>query len=126
MAPVEAQIFGIGRTGLAHPEPVETQQGCQGGLVGFVALGREEEPTELSSVEATSFARVDLGTAGVLRRIRWNPAVDVGEAVEPADGRQPPVDRRGGQSRSSLALRQSSICARVASSTSRPTEVPHN
>jgi len=98
MAPVDAQVLGVSGTGLAHPQPVETQQSSQGGVVGVVALGREEEPTELAPVETTSLARVHLGAAGVLRRVRWDPAVDVGEAVEAADGREPPVDRRGGQS----------------------------
>ena len=97
MAPVEAEVLGVGGTGLAHPQAVEAEQGGQGGVVGVVALGREEEPAELAPVEATPFARVDLGPAGVLRWVRWDPAVDVGEAIEPADGRQPPIDGRGGQ-----------------------------
>ena len=52
---------------------------------------------ELPSVEAAAFARVDLGPAGVLRWVRGDPAVDVGEAVEAADGREPAIDGRGGQ-----------------------------
>jgi hypothetical protein len=69
MAPVEAEVLGVGGTGLAHPQPVETQQSGQGGVVGVVALGREEEPTELAPVETTSFARVHLGPAGILRGV---------------------------------------------------------
>ena len=97
MATVEAEVLGVGGAGLAYPQSVEAQQGGQSGMVGVVALGREEEPAELAPVEATSFARVDLGPAGVLRRVRWDPAVDMGEAVEAADRGQPPVDGRGGQ-----------------------------
>jgi hypothetical protein len=52
MAPVKAEILGIGGTGLAHPKSVRAQQGGQGGMVGVVALGREEEPAELAPVEA--------------------------------------------------------------------------
>ena len=96
--PRSKPVFGIGCTGLAHPEAVETQQGSQGAAVGVGALGCEEEPTELASGETTPFARVHLGPAGVLGGVRWDPAVDVGKAVEAADGRQPPVDGRGGQS----------------------------
>ena len=97
MAPVETQVLGVSSTGLAHPQPVETQQSGHGGVVGVVALGGEEEPAELAPIEATPFARVDLGPAGVLRRVRWDPTVDVGKTIEAADGRQPPVDGRSSQ-----------------------------
>ena len=66
VAAVKAQVLGIGRTGLAHPQPIEAQQRCQGGVVGGVALGREEESAQLAPVEATPFARVTLG-----RRAYW-------------------------------------------------------
>jgi hypothetical protein len=97
MAPVEAEILGVGGTGLAHPQSVQAKQGGQGRMVGVVALGREEESAELASVEPTPFARVDLGPAGILRWVRWDPAVDVGETIEAADGREPAIDGRGGQ-----------------------------
>jgi hypothetical protein len=87
MAPVEGDVLGIGGTGLAHSQTVQAQQSRQGGVVGVEALGREEEPTELAAVETTSFARVHLGAAGVLRWVRRNPSVDVGKAVEPTDRR---------------------------------------
>ena len=54
MAPVEAEILGIGGTGLADPQSVQTQQSRQGGMVGVVAFGREEEPAELAPVAAPS------------------------------------------------------------------------
>jgi hypothetical protein len=85
MAPVEAKVLGIGGTGFAHPEPVQAQQGGQSSTVGVVAFSREEESAELAPVEATPFARIDLGPADILRRVRWDPAVDVGEAVEATD-----------------------------------------
>jgi len=66
-------------------------------LVGVVALGREEESAELASVEPTPLARVDLGPAGVLRWVRGDPAVNVGEAIEPADGGRSAIDSRGSQ-----------------------------
>ena len=47
MTPVEAEILGVGGTGLAHPLSVQAQQGGQGRMVGVVALGREEESAEL-------------------------------------------------------------------------------
>ena len=125
MASVEAEVLGVGRTGLAHPQTVEAQQSRQGGVVGVVALGREEESTELAPVETTSFARVDLGPAGVLRGVRWDPAVNVAEAIEPADRRRPPVDGRGGQSPLLHgAAPQLDVCP-CGSSTSRRTSVHH-
>jgi hypothetical protein len=98
VSPVEAQVLGIGCAGLAHSQTIQAQQSGESGVVGVVTLSREEEPTELAPVETTSFARVDPGPAGILRRVRGDSAVDVGEAVEPADGGQPPVDGRSGQS----------------------------
>ena len=111
--------------GLADLQSIEAQQGCQSGMVGVVALGGEEEPAELTTVESTPFARVDLGAAGVLRRVRGDPAVDVGEAVEATivDSRRSMVEAAG--PRSSMALRHSPMCARLASRTSRPTSVHH-
>jgi hypothetical protein len=40
---------------------------------------------------------VDLGAADVLGRVRTDPAVDVGEPVEAAHRREPPVNRRRGE-----------------------------
>ena len=97
MAPVEAEVLGVGSTGLAHPQPVQAEQDGRGSMDGVVAFGREEEPAKLGPVEPTPFARVDLGPARVLRWVRGDPTVDVGEAIEAADGGQAPVDGRGGQ-----------------------------
>jgi hypothetical protein len=60
-------------------------------------LGREQEPPQLGPVEAAGVAGMDLGSANVLGRVGGDPAVDVGEAVVAAHGRQPPVDGRCGQ-----------------------------
>ncbi len=87
MAPVEAEVLGVGGAGLAHPQPVEAQERRQGGMVRVVALGREEERAELPAVKTPAFARVDLGPTNVLRGVGADPPVDVGEAVEAADGR---------------------------------------
>ena len=50
MAPVEAEVLGVGGTGLTHAESIEAQEGSHGGVVGVVALGREEESAELAPV----------------------------------------------------------------------------
>ena len=92
MASIEAEIFDVGGTGLAHSETIEAQESCQCGMVVVVALGREQEGSELAPVESAAFARVDLGTPDVLGRVGTNPPVDMGEAVEPADRGQAPVD----------------------------------
>ncbi len=97
MSAVEAEVLGVGGTGFAHPQSVQAQLGRQGGMVWVVALGHEQEPAELAAIEAAPLARVDLGPTGVLRWVGWNPAVDLGEAIEPTDRGKPPVDGRGGQ-----------------------------
>ena len=51
-----------------------------------------KEPPELGTIEATGVVGVDLGSANVQGRVGGNPAVDVGEAVEAADRRQPASD----------------------------------
>ena len=61
MSSIKAEIFHVGRTGLAHPESVQAKEHRQGGMVTVVTLGGEEEGTQLSAVEASTFARVDLG-----------------------------------------------------------------
>ena len=97
MAPVEAEVLGVGGAGFTHPQSVQAQQGGQSGMVGVVALGREEERAELAAVEAAAFARIDLGPARILRGVRRDPTIDVGESVEPTDRREPPIDGRGCQ-----------------------------
>ena len=97
MTPVEAEVLCVGGAGLAHPQSVEAEQRGESGVVGVVALSREEESAELPSVEPPAFAWVDLGPAGVLCWVRGDPAVDVGEAVEAADRGQPAIDGRGSQ-----------------------------
>ena len=63
-------------------------------MVMVVALGREEEDTKLAPVETAALARENLGASDVLGGVGTDPPVDVGKAVEAADGRQPPVDGR--------------------------------
>jgi hypothetical protein len=97
MASIKAEIFRVGRTGLAHSESIQAEEHRQGGMVTVVPLGGEEEGAQLSAVEAPTFARVDLGTPDVLGRIRADPPVNVSEAVVAADGRESSVNGRGGQ-----------------------------
>ena len=95
-------------------------------MVMVVALGREEEDTKLAPVETAALARENLGASDVLGGVGTDPPVDVGKAVEAADGRQPPVDGRRASPRSSLAARHSSMCGRLASRTASPTPVHHS
>ncbi|HEY5698934.1 MAG TPA: hypothetical protein VIT01_15625 [Acidimicrobiales bacterium] len=60
-------------------------------------LGGEQEHAELGAVESSGVARVNLRASDVLGRVRADAAVDVREAVEAADRRQPSVDRRSGE-----------------------------
>lgn len=50
---------------------------------------------QLGSVEAASVVGADLGVPDVLGGVGGDPAVDVGEPVEAADGGRAPVDRGG-------------------------------
>ena len=66
-------------------------------MVAVVVVGGEEEHAEFGTVEAAGIGGVDLWAADVLGRVRPDPSVDVRESVEPADRREPPVNRRGCQ-----------------------------
>lgn len=63
-------------------------------------LSREQELPELGAVESAGVAGVDLGSANVLSRVRGDTTVDVAEAVEAADRREPAVDGGGSQATS--------------------------
>jgi hypothetical protein len=41
MTAVEPEVLGVGRACFTDPESVETEQGCQGGMVVVVTLSRE-------------------------------------------------------------------------------------
>lgn len=83
--------------GFAHPQTVQPEQHRERGVLTVVVLGGEQEHAELRAVQAAGVRRVHLRSADVLRRVRWDGPVDVGEAVEAAHRRQASVDRRGRQ-----------------------------
>jgi hypothetical protein len=97
MPSVKAEILGVGAAGFADPEPIEAQEHRQGSMVAVIALGREEEGAQFTPVQSSAFARVNLGAPYVLSRVSGDPPVDVGKSIEPADGGQSAVDRRGRQ-----------------------------
>ena len=97
MPSFEPEVLDVGGAGLAHPEAVQAQEDGEGGVGVVEALGGEQERSELGSVEAAGVVGVDLGVLDVLGGVGGDPAVDVGEPVEAADGGQAPVDRGGGE-----------------------------
>ena len=94
---LDGEVFDVGGAGFAHPQSVEAEQHGQGSVGGVHLLGREQERAQLAPIEAAGLGRMDLGTADVLRRVGPDASVDVGEAIEAADRREPPVDGGGGQ-----------------------------
>ncbi len=64
------------------------EEHSHGGVRGVEPFSGEEEGAELGAVEPPSVAGMDLGPPDVLRRVGGDTAVDVGEAVEPADRRE--------------------------------------
>jgi hypothetical protein len=94
VASFEAQVLDVGGARFADPQPVQSEQHRKRGVIAVVLLGGEQEHAELRAVETAGVGRVHLGSADVLRWVRGDAPVDVGEAVEAADRRQPPVDRR--------------------------------
>ena len=103
VASLEAQVLDVGRARLADPQAVQSQEHGESCMGVVDPLGREQKRPQLSPVEAAGVVGVDLGPAHVLRRVGDDPAVDVGEAVEAADGGQPPVNSGGGKPRPSMA-----------------------
>ena len=79
------------------PQAVEAHEHGQGRVGVVDPLGFEQKGPELGTVEATGVVGMDLGSANVLGRVGGDTAVDVGEAVEAADRRQPAIDGRGSQ-----------------------------
>ena len=93
----EGEILDVGSTCLTDPKPVEPEEHGQSGMIPVESLGGEEERAELPAVQSPPLGRVHLGAPDVLGRVGVHPSVDVGESVEAADGRQPSVDGRRGQ-----------------------------
>jgi hypothetical protein len=94
VAPFEAEVLDVGGAGLAHPQPVQPEQHRERRVLAVVLLGGEQEHAELGAVQPARIGRMDLRAAHVLRRVRGDTSVDVGEAVEAAHRRQASVDRR--------------------------------
>lgn len=76
------------------PQAVETEEHCECSVVAVVLLRGKQEDAEFGAVEASCVGGMNLGSTHILRRVGSDSAVDVGVAVETADGRQAPVDRR--------------------------------
>jgi hypothetical protein len=97
VAALDAEVLDVGGAGLRDSKAVQAEQDRQGGVVVVMALGGEEEPAEFGAIQAATLGGMNLGPTDVLRRVRRDAAVDVCEAVEPADRREAPVDGRRGQ-----------------------------
>jgi hypothetical protein len=98
MAAFDGKILDVGGTRLAHSQSVQPEQHRQGGVGAVVLVGGEQEHAELGAVESSPGRRVHLRPSDVLRGVRRDSSIDVGEPVEAAHGRQPTVDRRRRQS----------------------------
>ena len=70
----------------------------QRSVVSVVLLCGEEEHAELRAIQAARLGRVHLRAADVLGRVGTDAAVDVGEPVEAAHGREASIDRGRRQS----------------------------
>jgi hypothetical protein len=90
------------------------------------ALGGKEERAQLSAVHASDLVGEDPRTADVLGRVRPDPAVNVGEAVEATDSRETSIAMVvGARPRSSRVARYNSMWPRVALKTSIPVSTAH-
>jgi hypothetical protein len=94
MAAFDAEVLDVGGACLTHSQPVQTEEHCQGGVVAVVLLGGEQEHAELGAVESSPGRGVNLWPTDVLRGVGSDSSIDVGEAIEAADGREATVDRR--------------------------------
>jgi hypothetical protein len=101
--PLEAEVLDVGRARLADAQTVQSQEDGQSGVGVVDPRGGKQEGPELGAIKAAGVIGVDLGAADVLRGVRGDPAIDVGEAVEAGDGGQPSVDGRRCRPRPSMA-----------------------
>jgi hypothetical protein len=97
VTPLDPEVFDVGGARLADSQSIEPEQHRERGVLAVVLLGGEEERVELEAIQTASVRGVDLRPADVLHRVRGDASVDVSEPVEPADGREPSVDRGSGQ-----------------------------
>jgi hypothetical protein len=98
MTAFDSEVLDVGGARLAHSRSVQPEEHRQGGVGAVVLLGGEQEHAELGAVEASSSRRVHVRPTDVLRGVRGDSSIDVGEAIEAAHRRQPTVDRRRRQS----------------------------
>ena len=63
---LKSEVFDIGLTRFADPQPVEAEQCRQGGVGSVDAFGGEQESAEFVSVETSALAGMDFRAADVL------------------------------------------------------------
>lgn len=100
--------------------PVESEQDGESRVGVVEALGGEQKRAELGAIQATGLGLMDLGAVHVLRRVRRDAAVDVGESYIPqtVERRRPMVV--AASLASSMDRTYNSISGLVAASTSNP------
>jgi hypothetical protein len=91
---VEGNVLDVRPTGLAHPKAVEPEQHGEGGRIPIKPLGCVEERPELPAVQASALGGMDPRPTDGLGRVGHNPSVDVSEAIDATDRRQPAADGR--------------------------------
>jgi hypothetical protein len=94
MPSLEAEVLDVGLTCLGDPQAVQSEEHHQGRVLMIDPLCGKEKTTELVAIETPTFARMDLRSPDVLSWVGADPAVDVSEAVEAADGREASIDGR--------------------------------
>ena len=78
---LDTEVLEVGGTRFADSQPVECQQHRQRGVVVVVALGREEEDSQLRPLQTTGVGGMDRRSADVLGWVGRDPPVNVGETV---------------------------------------------
>ena len=97
MAAFEREVFDVGRACFGHSQAVESEQHRECGVGVVVAFGGEEECAERGAVHACGIVWMHGRSAHVLRWVRGDAPVDVGEAEEPANGGESSVDGGRGE-----------------------------
>jgi hypothetical protein len=110
MAAFDAEVLDVGGARLTHSQPVQPEQHRQRGVLTVVLLCGEQKHAELGAVESSGVRRMSLRTPDILRSVRRDTSIDVGEAIEAAHRREAMVDRRRHSPRSFIQLRHSSMC----------------
>jgi len=125
VTPLEAEVLDVGRPRLADPQAVQSEKNRKSGVGVVDPLGGEQKRPQLRAVETAGVGGVDLRPADVLGGVGGDPAIDVGEAVEAADGGQAPVD--GGR-RKAATLHGAYVeleLGRLADRTTSPASAAH-